>query len=290
MKSRIKTATYIPAVITMTIFIALYALGTFSDNEFRPHSLLWWIVGILIVGFFLLIRSSFKSIPKIEVVDNVIHFYSKSTQVKVKIGEITKLERVKSMINGWYSFRGGLKIYTEKEMLVFPYHVYSNEAKLLQLFYLSENSVIKRNCSLRFGNMLYMKYFYRSFGSFYLLTALVITYILMNKEHVGTIGFYVLSAMILLFLAVGLLLSKYVKVENGYLYHFSPLIMKRCEYALENIEYANSKAINTGGNGPGKNLTLELINKQILTLSAGLNRQKELDSIALEINDRSSNV
>lgn len=288
MKAKIKVITYLPTIITMATFMTIYASATILDNSFVIFSLLWWFVGLVILGFFLLIIHSFRKIPKIKIINKTIHYKSGETESKVDIAEIEDIVRVESRINNWYSFRGGLQIHSENEMLIFPYHVYSNEKQLLRLIYQSESIAIVQKCSFSFFNLFFIKYFYRNLGSFFMIMAFVLAYILMSKESV-LIGTIIISIMISMFIIIGFKTSQFLKFENGILNHIKPLYLMNCKYDINNIEYANSKSTSTGGNGRLKNLTIHLVDKQIITLNAGLNNQKTINELAQIINTTSKN-
>ena len=287
MKSKIKTITYFPSIIVVAIFTSMFIGATITDNPFVFNSLIWWIVAIFLLGLIYMILKAFKNIPQITILNDTVQSEAKKSNIKINIADIEKIERVQSKINGWYSKRGGLQIYTEKDMLVFPYHVYSNETQMLKLIYQREALTIKRNYSFSFENFYFIKYFYRSFGSFLLVMALSLVAVLISKDEITIIGIVGISLMVLPMITVFLMHSKFLKVENGYLYHISPLLLKSCKYDFKNIEYANSESISTG-RGAVKNLTIELIDKQILTLIGGLNKQKSIDKIREKINTRSN--
>ncbi len=285
MKSKIKTGTYIPSVFIAVLFISMYIGATIINNPFVFNSLVWWIVGFFLMGYLYLILISFQKIPRFTITNDTIQCKSKDTNLKIGIANIEKIERVDSSINGWYSKRGGLKIHTKNDVLVFPYHVYSNESEMLQLIYQSEDVPIERYSSYSLGNFVFMKYFYRNFGSFCLIMALVLMTGLITKGNTTLIGMVIISPLLLMMIAVFILFSKFLKVEDGHLYHISPLLLKSVRYDIDTIEYANSKYLNTGSGGI-KNLTIQLKDKRIVTLIAGLNRQINIDIIRQTINKR----
>lgn len=230
---------------------------------------------------------SLKKIPKIEIINNEIYYNSNGTLVKIKIGEITKIERVTSMINGWYSFRGGLNIIAENENLIFPFHIYTNETEILQQIYKSDKEEIKPISNYSIENVSFIKYFYRNIYSFFIIPIVGFIFILQSKDENTILGIIVISLIIALLMAVILRTFKYLKLDNEYLYSINPIGMKSCKYELKSIKHVNSKVISTG-RGVIKNLTIELVNKQIVTLNAGLNKQNTLDEIERKLNTRSN--
>lgn len=287
MKSKIKGITYLLPILIMTFVIFIFIVTTI-DNTIAIYSLQWWIFLLVILGLFSMFLFSFKKIPKIEIKNSTISYYSINKQIQLKIEEISKIEQVISKINGWYSLRGGIIIHTENEKLVFPYHIYSNESKMLQLIHQNKELEIEKDCNFNFSNIFYLKYFYRNFGSIYLILIIPFISILINFKASDVLGIIIISGIIVLSVVAFHMTSKYIKIENGNLYHISPILFRSCKYDLKNIKYTNSNLINTG-NGRIKNLTIELVDNQILTLSAGLNIQSSLAEIADELNTMSNN-
>lgn len=230
---------------------------------------------------------SILKIPKIEIANNTVHFRFNGTKQSFKISDITKIERVNSHANSWYTFRGGLNIITENENLIFPFHIYSNETEILQQIYKSDKKEIKPISKYSVANFSFIKYFYRNIYSFFIIPIVGFLFILQSKDKNTIFGTIAISLIIALLLAVILRTFKYLKLDNEYLYYINPIGMKSCKYELKSIKHVNSKVISTGRGGI-KNLTIELVDNQIVTLNAGLNKQYTLDEIARKLNTRSN--
>ena len=284
LKSKVKAITYLSPICLMA-FLIFVLVGMTNDNTIAIYSLEWWIFGILILGLSFMFLTSFQKIPKIEIINDVIHYNSEGTREKFKIGEITKIEKVNSKISGWYSFRGGLQIHTKKEKLIFPYHIYNNESKMLQLIHQSHEILIEQISEFKLSNLFFLKYFYRNSYSFFLIPIFGFIFLLKNKES-NNIGTIVILAIVVLLLIAVFKSFKFLKIENGYLNYINPILMQNCKYDIKSIKHANSELITTGRGGV-KNLTIELVDRRIVTLNGGLNSQKSIDEIAHELNTRS---
>ena len=287
MKTKIKATTYLPSFITLTIIGFCY-VGMTLDKTVIIYSWQWWIFGIIAIGLFLLFLISFLKIPRIEIINNIVHSKLNGTRQSFRVDDITKIERINSHANSWFTFRGGLNILTKNGNLIFPFHIYSNETEMLQQIYKSDKKVVNPISNYSVVNFSFIKYFYRNSYSFFLIPIVGFIFILQSKDQNSLLGIVVISMLITLLMTVILRTFKYLKLDDEYLYYINPIILKSCKYDLKSIEHANSRVISTG-RGAIKNMTIELTNKQILTLNAGLNRQKTLDEIERKLNTRSNN-
>ena len=286
MKTKVKATTYLLPFIIMA-FLGFCYVGMTIDNTIVIYSWQWWIFGIIVVGLFLLFLISILKIPKIEIENNTVYSILNGTKQSFKISDITKIERVNSHANSWYTFKDGLNILTEKRNLIFPFHIYYNETEILQQIYKSKRKEIKPISNYSVTNLFFIKYFFRNSYSLLLVPVVGFMFILQSKDQNSIFGTIVISLIIAVLLAVILQTFKYLKLDDEHLYYINPIRLKSSKYDLASIEHANSKVISTGRGGI-KNITIELVDKQILTLNAGLNKQKTLNEIARKLNTRSN--
>lgn len=284
MKTKIKATTYIMPITILAFFVFCF-IGMTLDETLVIYSWQWWLFGVVIAGLFLLFIISFLKIPKIEIANGIAFSKSYGHQQSIKINDITESERVISNINRWYSYRDGIKFYTDNGTLLFPFHIYSNESEILQRLFRSERKLINPSTEINFSNLSFIKYFYRNPYSCFLIPIVGFIYILQNKENTGTLGLIILSFIIILLSVVILKTTRYLEFHAGQLHYVNPLLLKRSMFDIDNIEHANSKIIATGKGGI-RNLTIQLADKRMLSFKAGLNNQKSLDEIAIRLNTR----
>lgn len=278
MKSKLSLGYYI-IIILITVFLWFIFIGMNRDGNLPLFSKGWYLFLLLILFTNILFVISFLKIPKIQIIGNRISFKSLDFSGEFGQNDITKIERVASHINSWYSFRGGLEIYVKDKIYDFPLHIYTNETELLQKIYKVSSKVIPIVSRYELKNFSYLKYFYRSFGTFYFLLSIPFIYLLLNTKNSSPFfSKLILAILPLMCILAFLLSSKYVLLDGTKLKLMEPLFFKSTTIHLDGIAHLNAKNISTGKGGI-KNITIELIDKRVLTWRAELNKQSELDEI-----------
>lgn len=284
MKSRLSFGYYI-VILLITIFLWSMFIGMNLDGTLLLFSRGWFLFILPIIFTNILFLLSFLKIPKIQIVDNRFHFKSLDFNGEFEQEDITKIERVSARINGWYSFRGGLRIYAKGEIYDFPFHIYTNESELLQKIYKFSSEEIRQSNKYKIKYFKYLKYFYRNFGTIYLLLSIPFLQLLFNvKKGSPLFSKLVLATIPLMFILFFKLSSKYVRLDGDALKLIDPLLFRSTEVQLRDIEHLSAKKNNTG-KGSLKNITIELRNKSVLTWRAQLNKQSELEEIVKVFNN-----
>lgn len=283
MKSKLSFGYYI-VIILITIFLWSILIGMSLDGTLLLFSKKWYLFILPIILTNLLFLISFLKIPKIQIIGNRFHFKSVDFNGEFEQNDITKVERVSTRINGWYTFRGGLKISAKGKIYDFPFHIYTNEADLLQKIHKVSDEEIPMSRKYAIQHLKYLKYFYRNFGTIYLLLSIPFLYMFFSvKKDSPMFSKLILAFIPFMFMLVFKLSSKYVRLDGCTLNLIDPLLLKSTEIQLSDIEYLSAKKISTG-RGSFKNITIEFKNKSILTWRAELNKQGDLEEIVKEFN------
>ena len=283
MTTKIKFIVYFYPLIVFA-FLLFCFVGMTIDGTIELYSVGWYVFLLVLILYSLLMWLEYVKIPKIKIGDGSISYRSKAAIVKFKRSAILKLERTKSGKSSSFSTRGGIEIHTKSDKLLLPFHIYSNEKEILQYLYQVNETNIDIESCFDTKNFSFIKYFYRESNGFLLITILLLFAVIISKidSHWGILG----TVCIFILLAKGLLLNyRYLKIEDGYLKHINPLQLKSTKYKIDQIAHSNSQAIRTG-KSIIKNLTIELVNKSIVTLRAGLNTQKEIGELAKTLNTK----
>lgn len=259
-------------------------IGFTIDGILEIYSWSWIFSLVFILLFTSWIIRLFRKIPRFTLTDQDITYELKGSTQSFLKSEIEKLEQATAFAIPFVTYRGGLNIITSQTNYSFPYHIYSNERSLLQSLY-NLPKVNKVTITIRYGlsNLAYLTYWYRNIYMVFLLPVFGLIYVMINKQSETIWPLVILTFIPLMTIAVVIMTSSYISIQNNTLTHISPFLLRQKQIQITDIDFANSRIINTGKGGI-KNLTLHLKNKQILTLNAGLNKLIELDEMATEIN------
>ncbi len=276
MTSKIKFIVYLAPLIVIA-FLLFCFIGMCFDDSIENYSAPWFFVLSALILYSLLMWSEFVKIPKISIDNGSISYRSKKIKVNFKKSDILKLERTKLGKNTKYSNRGGLEIHTKSDILFLPYLLYSNEKEILQ--YLYNVSEIEVDIKSNFGseNFSFLKYFYRVLSGLVIIPLVFLALVIMSKSN--SYWGILISVAVFGLLLFGLLLNyRYLKIEEGYLKHINPFLLKSTNYNVSQIVYSNGQPTRS------RLLTVELADKRIVILRAGLNTQIEIDELSIILN------
>lgn len=266
-------------------FLLFCFIGMCYDDSIQLYSVPWYVVLSALLLYSLLMWSEFVKIPKIQIENGSINYKSKVAKVKFKRSDILKLERTRFGKNSKFSTRGGLAIHTKSDKLFLPYFLYSNEKEILQYLYQEKEIELDVESYFDSGNFSFLKYFYRELNGIVIITIIFLAAVIIIIIKLDSYWGLLIALGVFGLLVSGLLLNyRYLKIEEGYLKHINPFLLKSTNYNVNQIVYSNShpdRAI--------KNLTVELVGKRIVILRGGLNIQVEIDELAKILNTKSIN-
>jgi len=283
MKSSVKIGYWIGTGLTMGFLLFVF-IGMTLDETLSIYSRGWSVFALVLFLLMFLFIVSYLKIPEIKIIGNIIHYKALGKKATFNKADIIELRKVASNINGWYSFRGGIKIITKDDEYEFPFHLYPNQAELLQQLYGVKLYKLDLIVTYSPSYLSYLLYFYKNPSTMYLFFSLAFIWLAFIKTNTvaGKIIFGLISALSIL---PFLMSSHYVKLEKNELITIHPLLLKSTKIQIKDIESVNTRSISTGKGGI-KNITLTFNNKTIKTIPAGLNWQSELDLIANQLNTK----
>lgn len=282
-KSKIKISYLLISGVPL-LMLPMIALGLF----FSPFLMVSYL-GLIFLLFLLVLPLGFyfisiKKIPKIEIQNDRIKVKSFRRTLEFIDSKQFTFEEVKRA-NIWFSMRGGLKIQSQDDEFIFPYHIYSNETEILNALTSKNKTINKTEVKYEFGNIKYLLKSWKNPTLIYFMLSVILFFLALAKNTTDMYSLLFLSLIFFAGIFVFVLTNKYVKLENDKLIEFAPFLIRSKSISIDDIENLNSDKIG-GYRMSIKNLTLKLKNNQMLTLMGGLNSQRELKEIERIVNEK----